>query len=98
MRESIKTGNPTVVEPWIRLELSAPEEYVGRLSSILARRKGFIIEIDSERALYRMTAEIPVRESFGLANEIRTATSGWATWGAKAGGYRDVSNPGRRFV
>jgi len=89
MRESILSGNPVVLEPWVRLELSTPEDHVGALSSIIARRKGHILEIDSERSFFKITAEIPVRSSFGLANEIRTTTSGWASWGAKAGEYRE---------
>jgi translation elongation factor EF-G len=96
-RESVKSGRPTVLEPWIRLEISAPEEYVGALSTILAKRKGQILEINSTRTLYRIDAEIPVRESFGLANEIRTTTSGWATWGARSGGYRSLDDPDVRF-
>ncbi len=90
IRESIMSGSPRILEPWLKLEISTPEDHVGTLSSILARRKGHILEIDSERTLYRISAEIPVGQSFGLANEIRTATSGWATWGAKAGGYREI--------
>jgi len=90
IRQSIMSGNPAILEPWIKLELSSPEEHVGILSSILARRRGDISEINSERSLYKIVAEIPVRESFGLANEIRTETSGWATWGAKSGGYREI--------
>jgi elongation factor 2 len=89
-RESIKKGKPRVLEPWTRLEISAPEDYVGTTTSILARRKGRIIEIDSEKMLYHLKAEIPVRESFGLANELRTSTSGWVTWGAKPGEYREM--------
>jgi len=96
-RESVLSGNPTVLEPWIRLEISAPEEHIGNLSSILAKRKGHILEINSERTLYRIDAEIPVRESFGLANEIRTSTSGWATWGARSGGFRSLKNPDIRY-
>ncbi|TXT57546.1 MAG: Elongation factor 2 [Candidatus Thorarchaeota archaeon] len=87
-RASIKTGKPQVLEPWIKMEFSSPEEYVGTLTSILAKRKGRIITIDSLRTLYRVEAELPVSESFGLANEMRTATSGWVSWGAEAGGYR----------
>ncbi len=97
IRQSVMSGDPTLIEPWVRLELSAPEEHIGALSSILARRRGNVLEIDSERSLFRLTAEIPVGESFGLANEIRTETSGWATWGARSGGYRDISNPETRF-
>lgn len=93
IRKSILSGDPVLLEPWIRLEISTPEEHVGILSSILARRKGDITDIDSERSLYRITAEIPVAESFGLANEIRTETSGWATWGAKAADYRTIRTP-----
>lgn len=97
MRKSIISGNPVLLEPWVRLEISTPEEHIGVLSSILARRKGDILEIDSERSLYRITAEIPVEESFGLANEIRTETSGWATWGAKPGGYRKIRRPEKQI-
>lgn len=89
-RKSVLTGKPIVLEPWIHLEISTPEEHVGTITAIVSRRKGRVLEIDSERTLYRVRAEIPVRESFGLATEIRTSTSGWATWGAKAGGYRRV--------
>jgi elongation factor 2 len=96
-RESVLSGKPTVLEPWIRLEISAPEEHIGALSSILAKRKGHILEINSDRTLYKIDAEIPVRESFGLANEIRTSTSGWATWGARSGGYRSLNNPDIRY-
>lgn len=97
MRKSITSGRPVVLEPWIHLVISSPEEHVGTLTSILSKRKGQVLEIDSERSLFRLDAEIPVRESFGLANEIRTSTSGWATWGAKAGGYRDTKNPDIRY-
>jgi elongation factor 2 len=87
-RESISSGNPILLEPWLKLELSSPEEYVGTLTAILARRKGHVLEIQTERTLARIEAELPIRESFGLANEIRTSTSGWASWGAQSGGYR----------
>jgi elongation factor 2 len=97
IRRSVMSGKPAILEPWMKLEISAPEEHVGTLSSILAKRKGQVLEINSERSLFKINAEIPIRESFGLANEIRTSTSGWATWGAKAGGYRSPSNPNIRF-
>ncbi|UCE09750.1 MAG: GTP-binding protein [Candidatus Thorarchaeota archaeon] len=90
LRSSIETGTPRVLEPWVHLEISAPGEHVGRLTAILARRKGDVLEIGSERTLYLIVAEIPVRKSFGLATEIRTATSGWATWGAESGGFREA--------
>jgi elongation factor 2 len=97
VRESMLSGTPVVLEPWIHLEISSPEDYVGTVTAILSKRKGHVFEIDSERSLYRIVAEIPVRESFGLANEIRTATSGWVTWGAEKGGYRDVKDSESRF-
>jgi elongation factor 2 len=96
-RESIKSGEPTILEPWVRLEISAPEEHIGTLSIIFARRKGHILEINADRTLYRLAAELPVRESFGLANEIRTSTSGWATWGARSGGFRSLHNSSIRY-
>jgi elongation factor 2 len=97
IRMSVMSASPTLLEPWIKLEISAPEEHVGTLSSILAKRKGHVLEINSDRTLFKIDAEIPVRESFGLANEIRTSTSGWASWGARAGGFRSPSNQSIRY-
>jgi elongation factor 2 len=96
IRESVLSGQPAILEPWLKLELSAPEEHIGTLTSILARRKGQVLEIQTERTLARIEAELPIRESFGLANEIRTSTSGWASWGAQSGGYRSIRNYPRR--
>ncbi|MBD3158875.1 MAG: GTP-binding protein [Candidatus Lokiarchaeota archaeon] len=90
LRKSIMSDEPVVLEPWLHLEITAPEDYIGTLSKILAKRKGEILEMESERHLYKIEAEIPVRESFGLADEMRTATSGWATWGAESGDYRRI--------
>ncbi|NWF96867.1 MAG: hypothetical protein HXY34_12060, partial [Candidatus Thorarchaeota archaeon] len=92
IRASICGGQPELVQPWARLEISSPEEHVGTVTAILMRRKGRVLEMDSERTLYRIEAELPVSESFGLANELRTATSGWATWGARPGEYRPLGN------
>jgi len=94
---SVMRGIPALLEPWIRLEISAPEEHIGTLTSILAKRKGQIIEINSERTLFKIDGEIPVRESFGLATEIRSSTSGWATFGARSGGFRNPNNPSIKF-
>ncbi|MBD3406602.1 MAG: GTP-binding protein [Candidatus Lokiarchaeota archaeon] len=93
-RASIKTGKPEVLEPWLKMEFSSPEEYVGTLTSILSKRKGRVISIDSLRTQYKVEAELPVSESFGIANEIRTATSGWVSWGAQTGEYRSLDEKG----
>ncbi len=90
IRSSIMSGEPALMEPWMHLEINTPEEYVGSVTSILMRRKGRIFEINTIQNLYRIEAELPVRESFGLATELRTATSGWATWGVRAGLYHRV--------
>jgi elongation factor 2 len=96
VRMSILSGNPAILEPWIKLELSSPEEHIGTLTALIARRKGEVLEIQTERNLSRIEAELPVRESFGLANEIRTSTSGWASWGAQNVGFRPIRNYDRR--
>ncbi|MHA2145945.1 MAG: GTP-binding protein, partial [Candidatus Thorarchaeota archaeon] len=51
VRESMLSGTPVVLEPWIHLEISSPEDYVGTVTAILSKRKGHVFEIDSERSL-----------------------------------------------
>lgn len=55
--------------------------FPGRVYSVISRRHGKVLEavgMDEQEKNFLVRAEIPVAESMGFANEIRTATSGQA--------------------
>ncbi len=77
------TARPTLLEPLQKLDIRTPMEYVSNIAAVLARKRGRILEVQSVGMVARVIAEIPVAESFDLAGELRSATSGRAFWGTE---------------
>ncbi len=79
----ILSAKPTLLEPLQKLDIRTPMEYVSQIASVLARKRGRILEVLSQGPVARVIAEVPVSESFDLAGELRSATAGRAFWGVE---------------
>ena len=77
---SFLTANPILLEPIYRIQVSVPAQWVGQVSSLLTRKRGRILASEQKGALLAVDGYIPVAETFGLAAELRSATSGHAFW------------------
>ncbi len=77
------TARPTLLEPLQKLDIRTPMDYVSQIASVIARKRGRILEVLSQGMLARVIAEVPVAESFDLAAELRSATAGRAFWGVE---------------
>lgn len=75
------TSNPTLLEPILKLDIKTPMEYIGNISVVITKKRGKILDIQQSENLARILAEIPVSESFDLADMLRNATAGKAIWG-----------------
>jgi elongation factor 2 len=75
------TSNPTLLEPILKLDIKTPMEYIGNISVVVTKKRGRILDIQQSENLARILAEIPVSESFDLADMLRNATAGKAIWG-----------------
>jgi elongation factor 2 len=62
--------------------VSVPAELAGECSRIISARRGEISAFERKEALAIITVFIPVAETFGLSEELRSATSGRAFWQA----------------
>ncbi|KYH41048.1 MAG: translation elongation factor aEF-2 [Candidatus Bathyarchaeota archaeon B63] len=77
---SFLTGDPIILEPIYRIQVSVPAQWVGQVSSLLNRKRGRILSSEQKGALLAVDGYIPVAETFGLAADLRSATSGHAFW------------------
>ncbi|MHA1252360.1 MAG: hypothetical protein ACTSRP_20420 [Candidatus Helarchaeota archaeon] len=53
---------------------------MGKCTAIIEGKRGEIEHISTEDSYAIITGYIPVKESFNLADEMRSKTSGWAFW------------------
>ncbi|MGC8982371.1 MAG: elongation factor EF-2 [Desulfurococcaceae archaeon] len=75
------TSNPTLLEPLLKLDIRTPLEYIGNVSVVITKKRGKILEVQQSENLARILAEIPVAESFDIADQLRNVTAGKAIWG-----------------
>ncbi len=75
------TARPTLLEPIQKLDIKAPMEYLGNITTIITKKRGRILQVLQQGPVVRIIAEIPVAETFDLAEQLRGATAGKAIWG-----------------
>jgi elongation factor 2 len=76
----ILSGNPTLLEPISLIQVRVPADEMGSVTGLLSSKRGSIRSVDQEGPIVNIQGMIPVAESLGLSQEMRSATSGTAFW------------------
>jgi elongation factor G len=74
-REAYSAAKPTILEPIMKVELSAPIEFQGAVVGQVNQRRGVILETVSDENV-TVTAEVPLNAMFGYSTDLRSATQG----------------------
>ena len=77
---SFLTARPTLLEPLLKIEVKVPQEQLSGVLNVITKHRGRIISMEQAGLIMKVLGEIPVSESFELADEMRTATQGKAFW------------------
>ena len=77
-RTAVDRCSPVVLEPVMKLEVVTPEDYLGEVIGDLGRRRAGVESIDAQGATQIVKASLPLAESFGYANDLRSITQGRA--------------------
>ncbi|MGE0529473.1 MAG: elongation factor G [Bdellovibrionales bacterium] len=75
-REFYFKARPIALEPIMKVEVSAPEEYQGNVLGQINQRRGVILGTTTNDAFTVVEAEVPLSEMFGYSTELRSATQG----------------------
>ena len=75
-----KGENDTLLEPYMRLTVFAPTQYVGSIMSLCQRRKGIMTEVTYHDTYAVLKYELPYTMFIrGLSAELKSVTSGYAS-------------------
>ena len=75
-REACANAGPSVLEPMMKLETQAPEEFQGSVMGQINQRRGMILNSATNEGYCVIEAEVPLAEMFGYSTDIRSATQG----------------------
>lgn len=75
-REGMKNASPVLLEPIVRLKTAVAGEYLGAVMGDISKRRGRIVESDTEGDITTVVAEVPLAETAKYATELRSLTRG----------------------
>ncbi len=75
-RETYQKLGPVVLEPMMKLEVNAPEEFQGSVMGQVNQRRGMIQNSATNQGYVTVEAIVPLSEMFGYSTDLRSATQG----------------------
>ena len=75
-REGYEAAKPTILEPIMKVEVQAPEEFQGSVIGQLNQRRGTIVSTENAEGYVTAVAEVPLNSMFGYSTDLRSATQG----------------------
>ena len=91
MRQAIRNAKPALLEPFMKVEVTTPDEYQGTAIGDLSSRRGLIqgSETDPNGEVV-INAEVPLSEMFGYSNDLRSFSAGKATYTMEFARYAEA--------
>ena len=80
LREGAKTCKPQILEPIMKVVVTTPEDHLGDVMGDISRRRGKILKQNNIKGAVIFEAEVPLSEMFGYSTQLRSQSSGRATY------------------
>ncbi|MCX6879218.1 MAG: elongation factor G [Verrucomicrobia bacterium] len=80
MKDGFRKAQPVLLEPIMAVEVSTPDDYQGDVMGDLNRRRGHIHSMETKGKLAVIRANVPLKEMFGYSTDVRTLSSGRASY------------------
>ncbi|NJN20746.1 MAG: elongation factor G [Leptolyngbya sp. RL_3_1] len=90
MKEGVMKASPVLLEPMMKVEVDAPEDFLGDVMGDLNSRRGHIEGMGTEDGLTKVTSQVPLAEMFGYATDIRSKTQGRGIFSMEFSRYDEV--------
>ena len=91
-KEGARKAKPIILEPYMKTEVITPEDWMGDVIGDINSRRGRVNGMEDRHGLKVVSAEVPLAEMFGYANDLRSRTQGRATYTMEFSHYEAVPN------
>jgi elongation factor G len=83
-------AKPIILEPIMLVEVETPNDFVGRIQGDLLSRRGVVLGSQTMEGYSVIRAEVPLKTMFGYSTDLRSLTSGQASFSMEFATYRPV--------
>jgi elongation factor G len=89
-QDAANNADPVLLEPVMAVEITTPENYMGAVIGDLNGRRGSVNRTECRLGLQILSADVPLKQMFGYATDLRSATQGRATFSMQFDHYAPV--------
>ncbi len=89
-KEACEKAGPTLLEPIMKVVVTAPDEYMGDVMGDVNSRRGQIVGSDIRNGAAVIEANVPLSTMFGYATDLRSKTQGRATYSMEPSHYVEL--------
>ncbi len=87
VKDACRKASPVLLEPMMSVEVVTPEEFMGDVIGNLSSRRGKVQGMEPRAGAQVVSAEVPLKEMFGYATEMRSMTQGRANYSMQFSQY-----------
>ena len=88
-KEAARKANPAILEPMMAVEVTTPEDFLGTVIGDLNSRRGQVQSMDEQHGNRVVRALVPLSEMFGYVGDLRSKTSGQASYSMEFDSYAE---------
>ena len=89
-KEACEKAGPTLLEPIMKVVVTAPDDYMGDVMGDINARRGQIVGSDIRNGAAVIEANVPLASMFGYATDLRSKTQGRATYSMEPSHYVEL--------
>jgi elongation factor G len=90
LRNGVAKAKPVLLEPIMKLEIVAPDQFLGDIMGDLNSRRGHIESVGARDVMSVIRALVPLAETFGYATNLRSLTQGRAAYSLEFHHYDEM--------
>ena len=80
VKEAARKCQPIILEPIMKVVVTTPEQFMGDVIGDINRRRGKIMNQTTQKNVVLVESEVPLSEMFGYSTQLRSLSSGRATY------------------
>jgi elongation factor G len=89
-KEAARRARPVLLEPVMAVEVTTPEDHLGEVIGDLNGRRGQVTAMAERSGARVVEALVPLAEMFGYVGDLRSRTSGRASYAMRFARYAEV--------
>jgi elongation factor G len=97
-KEAMEKARPTLLEPIMTVEVSAPNEYVGDLMGDLSSRRGHVLGMETSADDTLIRAQVPMAEMLTYGAQLRSITQGRGSFHLEFDHYAEVPHSSQEKI